>query len=438
MLTYYLSLAWQRAIKGPWITGLIVLTMAVGIAACMTALTVSRALSGEPLPGVSEHLYIASVDACADPTCSSSNRSKPSLLGLDDAREVVDKAPVRVAAAVAQAQVTLSTSDDQRGGVSERGLIAYGRPLALLGLPMRLGRGWTAAEEASAAPVMVIDVWLARQLFGQADVLGRTVTIGGHGFRVIGVSAPRTPRIQFLDVARNNDITGVAQHFYLPVTAALAAGIGPTDSGICAGGTSRKTFGSTMLAHCVWLNVWARVPDVSARDRYARWWRAFVIDHQHDGRYDNKTPGRLYRASRWTKLNNVVPPQVGMNTLIAFGLLALCMINVAGLLAARFLRRQGDIGVRRALGAPRQSIFAQHVIESLGLGLIAGLLGWPLTWLGLWIVRMQPVGYADRAHMHPATFAWLLGMAALVGVTVGIMPAWRMCLLSPALQIKRT
>ena len=42
---------------------LLVLTMALGIASCMTALTIFQALSGEPLPGISEHLYVATMDA---------------------------------------------------------------------------------------------------------------------------------------------------------------------------------------------------------------------------------------------------------------------------------------------------------------------------------------------------------------------------------------
>jgi putative ABC transport system permease protein len=112
------------------------------------------------------------------------------------------------------------------------------------------------------------------------------------------------------------------------------------------------------------------------------------------------------------------------------------MVNVAGLLAARFLRRQGDVAIRRALGASKRAVFAQHLVETSVLGLIGGLLALPLTWLGLWIVRMQPVTYAAAARFSPGVFLGLLLLSLAVGMLVGILPAWRACRQPPALQIK--
>lgn len=437
MLRYYLTLAWQRACKGPWITALIVLTMAVGIAACMTALTVSHALSGEPLPGLSEHLYIASVDGCGDVACEHSEAAWPSLLGLRDARTLVDKAPAQDIAALAQALASFSAEQRSVPGQTVRGLMAYGQLLRLLGVTMRFGRGWTPSETAAAAPVVVIDAPLAQQLFGRADAVGRSVRIDGHAFRVIGVSAPWSPRIQFLDVSRNSaDVSGVRQRFFMPVPSALQAGLGPSKSGVCEGGVPQTRFGSTALQHCLWLDIWAQLPTAEAHARFMAWLQNFADQQHAAGRFLKHAPVHAYRAARWVSLNHVVPSQVGMNTLIAVGLLVLCIINVAGLLAARFLRRRGDIGVRRALGATRRSIFVQHLFESLGLGLAAGALALPLTLLGLWLVRMQPVSYARMAQMQPDTFVGLLLVSLLVGASVGLLPAWRMCRLSPAVQIK--
>jgi putative ABC transport system permease protein len=114
----------------------------------------------------------------------------------------------------------------------------------------------------------------------------------------------------------------------------------------------------------------------------------------------------------------------------------LCLVNVAGLLAARFLRRQADVTIRRALGASRRDVFTQHLVETGVLGLIGGALALPLTWLGLWIVRMQPVAYADAAHFSVSAFAALLLLSLVVGLVVGILPAWRVCRQPPAMQIK--
>ena len=64
------------------------------------------------------------------------------------------------------------------------------------------------------------------------------------------------------------------------------------------------------------------------------------------------------------------------------------------------------------------------------------MLALPLTWLGLWIVRMQPVGYAEAARFSPGVFAILFALSVGVGLLVGILPAWRVCRQPPALQIK--
>lgn len=92
--------------------------------------------------------------------------------------------------------------------------------------------------------------------------------------------------------------------------------------------------------------------------------------------------------------------------------------------------------MRRALGASKLHVFFQHVVEAGLLGLVGGLLALPLTLFGLWIVRMQPVAYAEAAHFSIGVFVGLLLFSLLVGLVVGILPAWRVCRQPPALQIK--
>ena len=70
---------------------LVVLTMAVGIASCMTATTIFVALSGEPLPGISDHLYVVTMDARIRATTMTRRYdTTESLLNLRDAKVLVD------------------------------------------------------------------------------------------------------------------------------------------------------------------------------------------------------------------------------------------------------------------------------------------------------------------------------------------------------------
>ncbi|MET1023330.1 MAG: ABC transporter permease, partial [Pseudoxanthomonas sp.] len=63
MVAYYAKLALHSLRRNPVLTALMVLSIAVGIGASMTTLTVMHLLSGDPLPGRSQHIFYPQVDA---------------------------------------------------------------------------------------------------------------------------------------------------------------------------------------------------------------------------------------------------------------------------------------------------------------------------------------------------------------------------------------
>jgi len=134
--------------------------------------------------------------------------------------------------------------------------------------------------------------------------------------------------------------------------------------------------------------------------------------------------------------NKVVPGDVNLQMWLAFAFLLVCLVNTVGLLLAKFLRRSSEIGVRRALGASRRAIFAQCLIEAGMVGLVGGLLGLGLAELGLWAVRQQPADYAPLAHLDPLMLLTTFVLAVAASLLAGVLPAWRACLVSPAIQLK--
>lgn len=437
MWRYYMELALRRCRQSVWMVALLVLTMALGIASCMTALTIFHALSGEPLPGISDHLYVATMDARELGDKNTDSYDTPdSYLKFNDAKALVDAHRAQQQVALAQTYTSVATSDGARTQ-QVQGLLAYGPVLQMFGVPLRYGRGWTAAEQAARDPVVVIDSDLATALFGHANAVGQSVSLGSRNFRVIGVTAPWKPRTEFLDLQRNQgNVLGASEQLFVPAQAALEAGEGPLTSGECGGGSPIVSFQSSDLDNCRWLETWVSLDTPASVKKWNGFLAGYANAQHASGRFAHKPDATLYGVTSWMTANHVVPDDVSLNLALAGSFLVLCLVNVAGLLAARFLRRQADVAIRRALGASKRDVFAQHLVETGVLGLLGGLAALPLTALGLWIVRMQPVAYGRAAHFSPGVFVMLLLLSLGVGLIVGILPAWRVCRQPPALQIK--
>ena len=148
------------------------------------------------------------------------------------------------------------------------------------------------------------------------------------------------------------------------------------------------------------------------------------------------TDAKLYGLMSWLAHENLVPNDVRLQLWLALGFLFVCMLNIVALLLAKFLRRSGEIGVRRALGARRRDIFVQLGTESALIGVAGGALGLAIAQLGLWSIRQRPDDYAALARMDVPMLLGTLVLAVAASVLAGLLPAWRACRVAPALQLK--
>jgi len=138
----------------------------------------------------------------------------------------------------------------------------------------------------------------------------------------------------------------------------------------------------------------------------------------------------------WMKHLGVVTADVKLSTWLAFGFLLVCLVNTVGLLLAKFSARAGEIGVRRALGATKPEIFRQFLVEASVVGLAGGALGLVLSAGGLWLISLQSEAMAEVAKMDWAMLAMTLGLSILASILAGLLPTWRACQVTPALQLK--
>jgi putative ABC transport system permease protein len=187
---------------------------------------------------------------------------------------------------------------------------------------------------------------------------------------------------------------------------------------------------------CTWMQYWVQLDTPEKAAAYQRYLTNYSDQQRASGRFQRPTNVRLRSVMEWLDYKRVVPSDVRLQVWLAFGFLAVCLLNTVGLLLAKFLRRSSEIGVRRALGASRRAIFAQCLVEAGTVGLAGGALGLGLAMLGLWAVRQQPVSYADLAHLDPVMLITTFALAIIASVLAGLVPAWHACQVTPAVQLK--
>jgi putative ABC transport system permease protein len=447
MMFYSIELGLRGLLRHPRTMGLSILTLALGLAAVMTMLTLLAMLQADPLPGLSQNLYLGWVDARDLPKPDDKpedNSSIPLLPVLKqiDVDALAEAHPKMRIGAVSHLMLQLSSPDGLHDELSET-MVTYGPILSMFGVPLLHGRYWTAQEEQAQAHVIIINKSLSLKLFGDENGVGRDVRSGTTLYRVIGISGKWNPQPQFHSVVGGFNAWGgkdsKGEQVFLPATVVGNADVTMYLNSLCehTDVNDGPVFGGHQdLAHCRWLVPWAELRTPQQVSEFRDGLSAFVNDRHKSGAFPRPPSSRLYSVREWLQANNVVPDSVHLNLWLASGLLLLCMVNVAGLLAARFLRRAGELGVRRILGAPRRSIVVQCLVEAGAAGLLGGLLALPLTLFGLWVVRMQNQGYTDQAHLNPWLFIALLVLSALTGLLVGTLPAWRAAQLEPAMQVK--
>ncbi|MEO7068619.1 MAG: ABC transporter permease [Rhodanobacter sp.] len=437
MFGYYFDLALRSLKRNKVLTALMVLAIAVGIGASMTTLTVMHLLSGDPLPGRSQHIFYPQVDA------SPAGYAKGGPLDMLDYHSAVDLWSAHRAdrqALIANSDVKVRAPEGKLPPLMVPMLATTSDFFAMFNVPFQYGNAWTAADTTHRARVAVISSSLNDRLFGGADSVGKTLRLKDSDVRIVGVLKAWRPSPLFYDVRAGRFAQGQTSSFYgktedvfMPFFSALEVNEGNFWQFTCWGKVT--TPGKLQEAPCVWVSLWVQLDSATKVADY----RSFIANYAQQqkvlGRFST-TQTRMPDLMQWLNFNHVVPSDVKLQTWLAFAFLAICLFNMVGLLLAKFLRRSSEIGVRRALGASRGAVFAQCLVEAGMVGVVGGVGGWLLTLLGLWLVRLQPVEYADLAHLDIGMFGVTFALAVAASLLAGVLPALRASRVAPALQLK--
>jgi putative ABC transport system permease protein len=432
MFGYYLLLALYSLKRSRVITTLMILAIGLGIGASMTMITVLHVMSGDPLPDRSAQLYVPLIDPMPVSNDTKSTNTTPEAdMTWVDAMNLLHAARAERQAVMAAASLPVRPQQNTLRPFFESGHYVTADFFPMFGTVFRAGSGWTAQDDAAHARVVVLNTELNRKLFGAASGIGKTVRFKNTDFRVIGVLDNWNPQPVFY--ARIDDRAfGSTDQFFLPLQTAQELGFDFHGQFSCwgDGGDNRTS------DHCTWLQFWVQLSD----RKNVRAYRGYLADYWHDqqkhGRFPRAVNPQLFGLMDWLVSQHVVPDDLRLQLWLAIGFLGVCMINIVGLLLAKFLRRSGEISVRRALGARKRDIFLQLGIESAVIGLAGGTLGLMLAEFGLWTIRQRPDGYAKLAQMDPAMLLATFVLAVIASALAGLLPAWRACHVTPALQLK--
>ena len=264
-----------------------------------------------------------------------------------------------------------------------------------------LGRYFVDDDERTGAPLVAVlgyDIWSGR--FGaDSAIVGREVKIGGIPHTVVGVMP-------------QGFAWPINYNMWLPLR--LDAHPEPRQ------GPVLYAFGR--LANGVTLEEAAS--EVTAiGDRTAQ---------QHPKTHQRIRPHLMPFAQSWFELDSPETVMVFRAAGVAVTLLLVIIcVNIAILVYARTATRQGEIAVRSALGASRSRIVAQLVGEALVLAGIGAAVG--LALIGIVAAQMDTILVKTGADavvpfwmnvgVSPETVAYLVALAVLAALIIGVVPA---------------
>jgi len=279
-------------------------------------------------------------------------------------------------------------------GEAERvvGMRASAGFLPLLGVSPALGRGPLASDEtpSGGGTVVLSHGYWVRRFGGARDVLGRSITMSGQGFTIVGVLPPDF-------------------RFPIPVEVLASLTLDPRV-------VERGNHAFEVLAHLR--------PDITideARREMAAIGRRLAEAHPAE----NRGWGVTVVGFQDAMVGPTRPPLLLLMSAVSLVLLIACA-NLGNLLLARASARGAEIGIRTALGASRPRIVRQLLTESLVVGLFAGALGLAIA-AGL--VRVAGaslpavVTAVARIAVDLRVLVFALAVSVATGIAFGLAPA---------------
>ena len=328
---------------------------------------------------------------------------KTNTLTLEDAQAIMQEVPGIKSMDTALIRVgrTVKYEENNTNTVIYGGTTNYGDAW---GWSVESGDYFTDEDMASMARVAVLGKTVVKELYGDTDPIGTNIKIENVNFKVVGVLAQRGTSPMGMDMD---------SRIVVPYTTA-----------------SHRVFNTTYLSL---LRLAATDPNQVGRIEEAA---ANILKDRHHIQPGFPEDFRVSGASSVSKMAKGM-----MGTLNLFlGLVSLISLVVGGIVVMNIMlisvgERVKEVGLRRAVGARKNDIRNQFLIESSLITLMGGIIG---VLVGLAVAVLLPI--LSKGKM-PAILSWepfVLGFifSVLVGILAGIHPAKKAAEMDPVIALK--
>jgi len=270
--------------------------------------------------------------------------------------------------------------------------------LSMIGVRPFLGRDFDASEEKSGTPPVVLlsyELWQSH-MGSDRNAIGRTITLDGRSFTVVGVLPPNFRSLDKTDVM-------------LPIGVWATNNSGEAND---RGDRGDMIVIGRLAPHVTFAQARTEMEGIAAR--LAKEYPA-----------SNDQFGVALQSIRDAFVSDARAAILVLFGAVMFVLLIACA-NVANLFLVRGAARTKEIALRMAFGARRSRIIRQMLTESFVLACLGGVLGLLLAYLGIrGIVALIPMDTLSGAsvNLNAAVLLFAAGIIVLAAFIFGLAPA---------------